>query len=356
MDKDIQIISLIENPELADEVIAYANQNWSPVSKYFTQVVQQVLTCHGCLPKCFILLKNGRIIGFYTLLEQDFVERKGLSPWIATIFVDEKERGQRLCKEILIHGRTIAGDLGFDKVYLSTNHIELYEKYGFKEIGLDTFVWGRPTKIYEHSTINHTQLSKLGNIIFLNGVSSSGKTTLALALQQKLDEPYFIIAQDIFRQMWGKKFWEDSPDNMYNQTMSLMYKTIHLFSNQGKNVIVDHIIFNDAFLDSYNGEGTLKDAVNQLIDCPLLFVHVTCDINELQKREKERGDRVIGHAEKQLEYLYPQDTYDLSVDTHANTIDQCVDNIINALDAQKDSHAFTILKKQLHIYMEEAYR
>lgn len=348
MDKNIQIVSLIEKPELADEVIVYANQNWSPVSKYFAQVVHQVLTCCGSLPQCFILLKSGQIIGFYSLLEQDFVERKGLSPWIATIFIDEKERGKRLCKEILVHGRTIAGDLGFDKVYLSTNHIQLYEKYGFEEIGLDMFVWGRPTKIYEHSAIKHAQLSKMGTIIFLNGVSSSGKTTLSLALQEKLKEPYFIIAQDIFRQMWGKKFWEDSPDNMYNQTMSLMYKTIHLFSNQGKNVIVDHIIFNDTFLDSYNGEGTLKDAVDQLIDCPLLFVHVTCEINELRKREKERRDRDIGHAENQLVYLFPQDTYDLTVDTHANTIDECVVKIIDALTIQRDFHAFNILKKQLH--------
>jgi chloramphenicol 3-O-phosphotransferase/N-acetylglutamate synthase-like GNAT family acetyltransferase len=347
MDKNIQIVSLHEKPELADEVIAYANQNWPPISKYFTQVVQQVLTRHGSLPKCFILLRNEQIIGFYSLLEQDFVERKDLSPWIATIFVDEKERGQRLCKEMLLHGRAIAGDLGFDKVYLSSNHIQFYEKYGFKEIGLDMFVWGRPTKIYEHSSIRNTQLLKTGTIIFLNGVSSSGKTTLSLALQQKLNEPYFIISQDIFRQMWGEKFWEDSPDNMYNQTMSLMYKTVRLFSNQGKNVIVDHIMLSDAFLDSYNGEGTLKDAVNQLIDCPLLFVHVTCDINELRKREKERGDRDIGHAEQQLAYLYPQDTYDVIVDTHANTIDECVDKIINSLNVQKDFRAFNILKKQL---------
>lgn len=49
----------------------------------------------------------------------------------------------------------------------------------------------------------NNQISKKGIIIFLNGVSSAGKTTLSLALQQKLIQPYFIISQDIFRQMWG---------------------------------------------------------------------------------------------------------------------------------------------------------
>ncbi|ADL52976.1 GNAT family N-acetyltransferase [Clostridium cellulovorans] len=154
IDKNIKIISLHEKPQLANEVIDYANKNWPPISKYFTEVVQQVLDTDESLPKCFILLKNQRIIGLYTLVNQDLVERKDLSPWIAMIFIDEKERAQGLCKEILLHGRRIAGDLGFDKVYLSTNHIGLYEKYGFKEIALDMFVWGRPAKIYEHSSIS----------------------------------------------------------------------------------------------------------------------------------------------------------------------------------------------------------
>lgn len=344
MDKNIQIVSLVERPELAEAVIAYAEEHWHPVSKYFAPVVRQALAGKETLPQCFLLLKSGQIIGFYTLLEQDLVERTDLAPWIATIFVDEKERGRGLCREMLLHGRKIAGDLGFQKVYLSTNHIQLYERYGFREIGLDLFVWGRPAKIYENTSICDTRLPKQGNVIFLNGVSSSGKTTLSLALQQKLQEPYFIIAQDIFRQMWGNKFWEDSPDNIYNQTMSLMHKTIRLFSEQGKNVIVDHIIFEDEFLDSCNGEGTLKDAVTELHSCPLLFVHVKCSLEELRRREKERGDRNIGHGEAQLPCLFPRDTYDITVDTYENTLEECTDKIISLLDTQKERSAFGIWK------------
>lgn len=347
MNKEIKIVSLKDKPELASDVILYANQNWPPVSKYFTEVVNHVLANSGKLPQCFLLLKNEHIIGFYSLLEQDFVERKDLSPWIATVFVDEKERGQQLGKEMLLHGRTFAGNLGFDKVYLSSNHIQFYEKYGFKEIGLDMFVWGRPTKIYEHSSIKQNSENK-GKIIFLNGVSSSGKTTLALALQQKLTEPYFYISQDIFRQMWGKTFWEDSPGNIYNQTMSLMYKTIGMFSRQGKNVIVDHIIFNNDFLDSENKDGTLEDAVNQLFDCPVLFVRVMCDLYELRRRERERGDRNIGHAESQLKYLEPQDTYDLIIDTSKLSIDECITQIINTQVKTVCCSAFRTLREMIY--------
>ncbi len=69
------------------------------------------------------------------------------------MFVDEQERGHRLSSRLLEHGRTEAGNLGYQTVYLTTDHIQFYEKFGFREIGLDKFVWGRPTKIYEHDTI-----------------------------------------------------------------------------------------------------------------------------------------------------------------------------------------------------------
>ncbi|MNI91549.1 hypothetical protein D3C73_1492310 [compost metagenome] len=46
-----------------------------------------------------------------------------------------------------------AARLGFKRVYLTSCEIGYYEKYGFREVGLTTYTWGRPTKVYEHDTI-----------------------------------------------------------------------------------------------------------------------------------------------------------------------------------------------------------
>ncbi|WP_186005559.1 hypothetical protein [Clostridium sp. DL-VIII] len=54
---------------------------------------------------------------------------------------------------LLEHGRRIVGSLGYNKVYLTTDHIQFYEKYGFSEIGLDITLSGRPTKVYEKSVL-----------------------------------------------------------------------------------------------------------------------------------------------------------------------------------------------------------
>ena len=60
-------------------------------------------------------------------------------------------------------------------------------------------------------------------------------------------------------------------------------------------------------------------------------VLVSCDIDILKKREKERGNRCIGSAEASLEYLYPKENYDLTVDTSLKTTEQIVDQIIKYL-------------------------
>lgn len=186
-----------------------------------------------------------------------------------------------------------------------------------------------------------------GNIIFLNGVSSAGKTSLALALQDCASTPYYTISQDSFCDMWPGKFWEEDPEKMFNHTISLMYKTIRMFSDLGNNVIVDHVLLNNERLHSENNEATLKDCIEQLGENPVLFVHVVCPVEELRRREMERGDRDIGNAESQLAYIDPQDTYDITVDTFHTPINECVKQIIEALENKQAIGAFEILKSRL---------
>jgi len=151
---NIRIVSLKDFPHYKQTLTDYFKSDWpEPAFQFFTGVLNEIFSGDKELPKCYMMLKNDNIIGYYQLVEQELVIRKDLSPWITTLFIDEQERGQRLGSELLEHGRTVAGILGYAKVYLATDQIQFYEKYGFREIGLDKFVMGLPTKIYEHDTI-----------------------------------------------------------------------------------------------------------------------------------------------------------------------------------------------------------
>lgn len=162
-----------------------------------------------------------------------------------------------------------------------------------------------------------------GKIIILNGVSSAGKTSLSRALQAKLAEPFFWLANDSFCDMVPETFWDlDQPEAEY-QALSLLGKTIKLFSDNGKNVIVDTVMITAQKHDLF------KEYIELLRNYPLCFVHVTCPVHELQRRERERGDRSIGQAEGQLPMLNPQNSYDITVDTHENSVEWCADKIAN---------------------------
>jgi GNAT superfamily N-acetyltransferase len=162
----VQILSLRDYPERADECREL-------LSKHFNELTSthpaEVVAGSGTFPQGYFMLKDNKVIGWTGLHEKEVVTGRvygwegsiakqeilsdELSPWITPLLVHPAERGNRYGKKLLEYARMEAGRLGFKVVYLTTGEIGYYEKYGFREVGLTTFTWGRPTKVYEHDVI-----------------------------------------------------------------------------------------------------------------------------------------------------------------------------------------------------------
>ena len=111
---------------------------------------------------------------------------------------------------------------------------------------------------------------EVGKVIFLNGSSSAGKTTLAIMLQQLLDEPYQHIALDQFRdglpgryrglnsplgtpgdsglnivptEKAGERVTEVRFGDHGEQMLRGMRQAIAAFAREGNNVIIDDLLF-----------------------------------------------------------------------------------------------------------------
>ncbi len=162
VDYEVQILSLREHPEWAAPCRALLLEHFN---EFTSQHPTEVLASAGPFPQGYLLLKDNRVIGWTGLHEKEVVTGRvygwggpplateevlseDLSPWIAPLVVHPDERGNRYGKLLLEHARMEAGRLGFENVYLTTGEIGFYEKYGFREVGLTTFTWGRPTKVY----------------------------------------------------------------------------------------------------------------------------------------------------------------------------------------------------------------
>lgn len=185
-------------------------------------------------------------------------------------------------------------------------------------------------------------------IIYLNGPSSVGKSTLARALQNKIEEPFLVIGIDQLIYMMPEKMndwhndteaqgfsWQPVTDEKseivaykihtgpFGKRMVQAFKDVVVcLAQSGHNIIVDDVSFGKEQVDAWRD--TLKDF-------RVLWVGVTAPLEILEQREKERSDRKLGSTKWQAEHVHEGVKYDFMVDTHKNDISENVNLVIQHL-------------------------
>lgn len=98
--------------------------------------------------RVILALSGEEICGYCTVTKTDCIPNLSYSPYIGYLFVDEAHRGHRLSGQILEFASQYLHSLGFSRVYLISDHENLYEKYGFSVIDRQPAPWGSFEKIY----------------------------------------------------------------------------------------------------------------------------------------------------------------------------------------------------------------
>lgn len=151
-----------------------------------------------------------------------------------------------------------------------------------------------------------------GKLILLNGASSAGKSTLARAVQSAAEIPLLRFSLDFF--FFGEYLptRRDGPFAWPLMRPGLLRgydDALAAFLRAGNDLVVDHIFETEAMYDHLI-------AALEGIDTFLVGVH--CPLEELERRERARGDRRMGEARRDLETVHSFCTYDFEVDsTHA---------------------------------------
>lgn len=81
-----------------------------------------------------IMTDEDKIVSFCTLTRKDCVDDDTLFPWIGFVFTTPEYRGNRYSGELVEYACEKAKMQGFQNVYIATDHIGFYEKYGFTYI------------------------------------------------------------------------------------------------------------------------------------------------------------------------------------------------------------------------------
>ncbi len=173
-------------------------------------------------------------------------------------------------------------------------------------------------------------------IIFLNGTSSSGKSTVSEILLQRLGDGWLYFNMDDYLSMLGPKFFGLHPDNkeitqpndvcyakkhadgtyeiITGELCSRLFSTIPdvlaLLAVQGFNIIVDSFITTMAELNSY------KEKLNKY---NFFCVYLNASENVITVREELRGNRLKGSAIHWLKKIECKDAFDLKINTDENS-------------------------------------
>lgn len=92
---------------------------------------------------------NGEVAGFSTFTEKDELsEQYDFKPFIGFVFVGEQYRGRRLSEMMIQSIISYAKELCFEKVYIMSGEIGLYEKYGFVKLGDYETIYGSKEQLF----------------------------------------------------------------------------------------------------------------------------------------------------------------------------------------------------------------
>jgi len=168
-----------------------------------------------------------------------------------------------------------------------------------------------------------------GRIIFLNGASSSGKSTLAKALQAALDEPFLHVSSDhlVDAGFLPERREKGGPFDWWHQMRPRFFEGFHrclpAFAEAGNNLIVEHII---------EFASWRRELATLLAGLDVYLVGVHCDLDELDRRERERGDRRAreGRTHIEIDGIHTFGRYDLDVDTTAGVNADLVQSVLTA--------------------------
>lgn len=178
-------------------------------------------------------------------------------------------------------------------------------------------------------------------VIFLNGVSSAGKTSIANVLQQTLPDPYLHVQLDSFEAMLPERYDEDGAfawQALFPRALSGFHHSIAALATAGNNLIVDHVaVYREGWPSS------LIECAYLLMPFRAYLIGVQCSLEELQRREAARGDRSLGTAARQFDRVHRYGIVDLEVDTSATPAAVCADQIRSYLLAH-EPHAFGELR------------
>lgn len=145
------IVSIKEQPARAQEAIQYFQKCWANEDNkmVYEDCILNCLKLDSFLPQWYLLYEGEKVIGCAGVITNDFISRMDLWPWLCALYIEEEYRRHSYGSLLIEQIKQDARKQGYPYLYLCTDHVGYYERYGFEYVAQGYHPWGDSSRIYQ---------------------------------------------------------------------------------------------------------------------------------------------------------------------------------------------------------------
>lgn len=128
---ELRFITLKQQPELKHEAANWFHNKWGIAKKAYEECMDAYLndeTKNGW----YLCLDSNKIVGGLGVIDNDFHDRKDLTPNVCAVYTLEEYRCKGIAGRLLDMAVNDMKSKGVSPLYLVTNHTNFYERYGWQ--------------------------------------------------------------------------------------------------------------------------------------------------------------------------------------------------------------------------------
>ena len=125
-----EIVKLSERREVKEKAAEWFSSKWGVPKEAYLDSIEE--SFFGIVPSWYVCLDGEKIIAGMGVIENDFHDRKDLTPNVCAVYTEPNYRKQGLAGRLLNYVCEDMASAGINTLYLITNHDSFYERYGWK--------------------------------------------------------------------------------------------------------------------------------------------------------------------------------------------------------------------------------
>ena len=144
------IIPVRDWPEAKEEIAEWFASKWGVPLEAYRESIRDCLGKEEGVPQWYVAVRGNRIIAGCGVIENDFHARKDLTPNVCAVYTEEDCRCQGVAGFLLNY---VCGDMaamGYETLYLLTDHVGFYERYGWEFFCMVENDDGSESRMYVH--------------------------------------------------------------------------------------------------------------------------------------------------------------------------------------------------------------